>query len=84
MASKQKVLWCLALVPIFHEGGRTLCVQFVVDANYGSVTAQELSQIQSAYSAAGIDLTLHHLTTEQKLFLNARAQWPSWPPATLL
>ena len=39
----------------------------VVDANYGSVTAQELSQIQSAYSAAGIDLTLHHLTTEQEI-----------------
>lgn len=39
----------------------------VVDKDYGSVTAQELAQVQEAYSAAGIDLDLQHFTTEDEI-----------------
>ena len=39
----------------------------VVDKDYGSVTAQELAQVQQAYSAAGIQLELCHFTTEDEI-----------------
>ena len=39
----------------------------VVDKDYGSVTAQELAQVQQAYAAAGIQLELCHFTTEDEI-----------------
>ena len=39
----------------------------VVDKDYGSVTPQELKQVQEAFAAKGIDLECHHFTTEDEI-----------------
>lgn len=44
----------------------------VVDKNYGSVTAEELRQVQQAYAAAGIDLELRHFRTEEEIIAGAQ------------
>ena len=44
----------------------------VVDKDYGSVTAEELAEIQNAYQKAGIDLVLNHFTTEEEIVQGAQ------------
>lgn len=39
----------------------------VVDKNYGSVNAQELDIVRTAYEKAGIELELQHFTTEEEI-----------------
>lgn len=39
----------------------------VIDKDYGSVSPEELKQVQDAYKSAGIDLELCHFTTEEEI-----------------
>ena len=44
----------------------------IVDRDYGSVTAAEIERITAAYSAAGIELTACHFTTEDQIIEGCR------------